>query len=231
MTVYTGADTIAGDINLLPPGLDVYMSYVDNFGGYKELVQRFGNTTGHPFLVSITIFGNPARCADVEQGAMHVSDLPHWLDHVALGNDSFGPPWVYTSAGNMAAVKAAVGGRKVIYWSAHYGAGEHICGPSTCGFPQADWTQLDDHGAHGENIDRSIGTFYPTHTPPPTPPEGTVSITSFVNENGHDEYGVHLDTGEVKHIWKQKDPKTGLDAWPTRPDGGFDWKSLGNPGK
>src|SRR5215471_766933 len=80
--VFSGADTLLGDIHLLPAGLDCYGSYVDNFGGYPELVARFGKTKA--FLVSITIFGNRARCADVEPGAMVASDLPHSLDSVTI---------------------------------------------------------------------------------------------------------------------------------------------------
>jgi hypothetical protein len=165
--IFTGADAIAGDISLLPAGLDAYMSYVDNFGGWSELVARFGKSGA--FLVSITIFGNRARCADVEPGAMHASDLPHWLDDVTVKDEFL--PWVYTSAGNMAACNAQIGARKVVRWSAHYRFGAHVCGPSTCGFPQADWTQWDDRGAHGENIDRSIGLVLPSQPKPPTAEE------------------------------------------------------------
>lgn len=171
---FTGADTIGADLNLLPSGLSLYGSYVDNFGGFKALQLKFKNSKA--FLVSFTIFGNPALCADVETGAMHNSDLPHWIDNVAQ-KDVEGHAWVYTSASNLAAAKKAAGNRKVIWFSAHYGHGPHICGPKTCGFPQASWTQWDDKGASGQNIDRSVGNYLPTAPKPPEPAGGTWSFS------------------------------------------------------
>lgn len=132
--LFDGADTIGGDIGLLPAGLNAYMSYVDNFRGFDELVARF-----------------PA------------------------GRHPVGPPWGYTSASNMSSLIATAGARPFIKWSAHFGHGPHICGPHTCGFPQADWTQWDDHGAGGQNIDRSIGTVFPAGLGGPL----LVSITIF----------------------------------------------------
>ncbi len=128
------ADTTKGSLGVLPGDWDAYASYIDNFGGYSDLVAA-KEATG-AFLLSITIFGGRARCADVEPGGMRASDLPNWLDHVGLTDGS--PSWVYTSAGNMAACNQFIGNRHVIRWSAHYGHGWHICGPSTCGYPQAD---------------------------------------------------------------------------------------------
>lgn len=160
--IFYGADTIGGDIGLLPPGLSMYASYIDNYGGYNQLVAA--KESSGAFLLSITIFGGAAHCADVEPGAMSVGNLPYWLDHVAVSDSNLSPsvPWVYTSAGMMSTANRYVGGRNVIRWSAHYGHGQHICGPATCGYPQADWTQWADTGAQGQNIDRSIGRVLPT---------------------------------------------------------------------
>ncbi len=158
--VYQGSDALTGFIVDLPANDSVYMSYVDNFGGWDQLVARFGHTTA--LLISITIFGGRARCADVEPGAMVPSDIPHWYDNVAIKEDGL-LPWIYTSASNWSAVNPFIGNRKVIRWSAHYGHGPHICAPGTCGFDidghggGAQWTQWDDHGANGENLDRSVG--------------------------------------------------------------------------
>jgi hypothetical protein len=206
--IFTGADTIAGDINLLPVGLDAYMSYVDNFGGFDELVARFGKSGA--FLVSITIFGNRARCADVEPGAMHASDLPHWLDSVAVKDEFL--PWVYTSASNMAACNAQIGSRKVIRWSAHYGSGPHVCGPSSCGFAQADWTQWDDHGRHGENIDRSIGVVLPSQPKPPAPEE-IMAITA-AELQGVPHVFVEAKDGSVWYTFQPQSADPGVQrAW------------------
>lgn len=177
-TIYTGADTIGADINLLPNGLNMYASYVDNYGGYPSLVNRFGSHF-NGILLSITIYGHAARCADVEPYAMVPSQLPHWLDNVAL-KDGGQLPWVYTSASNMAACNNNIGGRKVIRWSAHYGFGPHVCGPRTCGWPQADWTQWADTGPQGQNYDRSVGVTMPTPIKPaPEPRQNPVGIANF----------------------------------------------------
>lgn len=40
--------------------------------------------------------------------------------------------------------------------SAHYTMTDHICGPATCGFPQADATQYADKGLKGEHTDLSV---------------------------------------------------------------------------
>ena len=128
--VFAGADTVGGDIGLLPPGLQMYGSYIDNFGGYAELVARFGKTKA--FLLSITIFGGHSRCADVEPGAMIPSDLPRWLDNTAVRDGGL-PPWVYTSASNMQACNDFIGDRIVVRWSAHFGHGPHILRPGQRG--------------------------------------------------------------------------------------------------
>jgi hypothetical protein len=206
--LFTGADTVGGDIGLLPDGLDAYMSYVDNFGGYNELVARFGHTTA--FLVSITIFGNRARCADVEPGAMSAASFGQWLgDGRAIGNDQFGPPWGYASASNMAALINAAAGRPFIRWSAHFGFGPHICGPNTCGFPQAHWTQWDDHGAQGQNIDRSIGRVLTQPAPPPPTPTEDGMITA-ATLNGIPHVFVERTDGSV---WYTFQPAGGGHGW------------------
>lgn len=203
--IYTGADTIAGDINLLPDGLDMYASYVDNFGGFGELAARFAKPGG-PFLLSITIFGNRAVCADMEPGAMNAGDFPHWYDNVALKDN--GPPWGYTSASNMQAVIDAAGGRPFIRWSAHYGFGPHICGPATCGYPQADWTQWDDVGPQGQNFDRSIGSVLPGPQPPPPPkPEEYMSV-SIADLAGVPTCVVEAKDGSLWYTYQPQDAGT-----------------------
>ena len=148
------ADTLQTSLSELPNGWNAYASYVDGYGGYPELV-RLREASG-AFLLSITVVspGHSARCADVEGGGMSAAELPYWLDHVALKDGS--PPWVYTSAGNMHTCNEYIGSRTVVRWSAHY-KGWHVCGPSTCGYPQADITQCFPYGLNHENYDRSLG--------------------------------------------------------------------------
>ena len=180
--IFNGADTIGSDIGLLPNGLNMYASYIDGYGGWSRLVAA--RESSGAFLLSITIHGGAAHCGDVEPGAMSASELPYWLDHVALPAPDLDPsiPWVYTSASMMSTVNRYIGGRNVIRWSAHYGFGAHICGPHTCGYPQADWTQWDNAGAQGQNIDRSIGRILPTPIPQkPDFASGTASFSGQIN--------------------------------------------------
>lgn len=55
-----------------------------------------------------------------------------------------------------------------------------------------------------------------------------VGITSCVNQNGHDEYGVRLADGTVKHLWKADNEK-GVAVWNRNADGSFAWETLGAP--
>jgi hypothetical protein len=222
-TIYAGADTLGGDIYLLPPGLSMYASYVDGYGGYSELVARFSHTDA--MLVSITIGGNSAHCADFEPGAMQISEFPHWYDHIA--NHEYGLPWGYTSASNMQTLIDAAGGRPFIRWSGHYGWGPHICSPRTCGYPQSHWTQWDQHGAQGQNIDRSVGTWFYSPTPPPKPkpPEDAVAISATQNRDGRLEIFVEKSDGEIIHTWQASAGGTWVGA---KPGVRAQWFSLGN---
>lgn len=98
----------------------------------------------------------------------YVDNLRGWLELVARfphANQNLGLPWGYTSASNMQALINAAGGRQFIKESAHYGFGMHICGPNTCGYPQATWTQWADKGPNGENLDQVVGSLMPAPGP------------------------------------------------------------------
>lgn len=99
-----------------------------------------------------------ADILDIESGDAVPSQAPGWsreykgtLDH----------PGLYTSASNVMAVVTAMldAGFKrdeFLVQSAHYTYEAHICGPRTCGEPQADATQYADHGHRGQNTDLSL---------------------------------------------------------------------------
>jgi hypothetical protein len=131
-------------------GMDAVAGYVGgNWPTYAALVKRF------PHLPALSIAVNAsqdAQCLDVENGDATPADVPGWLDRQRRlkPNET---PILYTSASQIGAVRAAAGNRRYLMWSAHYGVGEHVCG--RCGYPGADATQFDDHGAHGEHIDRT----------------------------------------------------------------------------
>jgi hypothetical protein len=206
-------------------------SYVDGFGGFNELQQALAGTT--VVCMSITVMNNKAHCGDVEPRALSNATwrnvfLPH--NAIPIG----GKPCGYTSASNIDALHA-ITPQPVWWWSAHYGAGAHLCGPHTCGltsFP-VHATQCWDQGPSGENVDVSVCApgFIGVGTSTPQPPEGTVSIAVHTNENGHSEIVVHLQTGEVKNLYKVDPPQKGAPGWKRTNDGKFAWESLGNPGK
>jgi hypothetical protein len=132
-------------------GMDAVAGYVGgNWPTYAALVKRF------PHLPALSIAVNSsqdAQCLDVEKGDATPADVPFWLDKQARLHPGR-TPIIYTSASQIAAVRAAAGRRRYLLWSAHYGVGEHVCG--RCGYPGADATQFDDKGAHGEHIDRTV---------------------------------------------------------------------------
>jgi hypothetical protein len=134
-------------------GMDAVAGYVGgNWPTFAALVKRF------PHLPALSIAVNSsenARFLDVENGDATPADVPGWLDRQARlePTETHG---IYCPASSIAAVRAAAGNRRYLLWSAHYGAGEHICGPGACQYPKADATQFDDHGAHGEHIDRTV---------------------------------------------------------------------------
>jgi hypothetical protein len=121
---------------------------------------------------------------------------------------------VYTSSGNMQALLDAAGGRHFIKVGAHYGYGPHICGPHTCGYPQVDWTQWNDYGAGGQNVDQLVGSYLPGKpTPIPVPPDITIGenmIAVATNTDGRLEVFVETQSpgkgksGTVLHAYQDK---------------------------
>lgn len=112
-----------------------------------------------------------ARCLDIEHGDAEPYQAPGWYRDYA--DHAHGPPILYGSASITTDIDATMsraghGRSEYLILSAHYGY-DHICGPSTCGYPQADGTQFTDV-AHGLNLDEShLGSRF--FAPPPRPPD------------------------------------------------------------
>jgi hypothetical protein len=150
----------------LPSGADAYAGYVDGIWvTVPALKARFPHTP----ILSLTVFpGVVADGADCEAGDLTVPQLAGWL-RWRLDAGQYRPVG-YAGAANMQAVLNAIAGQGIMrssvrLWSAHYGAGKHICGPSTCGYPQADATQWTDRssGLGGSLVDESLlpSWFFP----------------------------------------------------------------------
>jgi peptidoglycan hydrolase-like protein with peptidoglycan-binding domain len=143
------------DAHLLPADAYAYAGYLDGY--YANFAQV---KAAHPqaHLVGIvTRACDDGEALDVEPGDATISQVPGWLRRQRTRGAA--RPIVYVSAGNaqqMINTLAGAGFSRPAYrlWSAHYGFGPHICGPQTCGYPQADATQFTSK-ALGESLDES----------------------------------------------------------------------------
>jgi len=135
----------------LPPGYPAYASYVD--GGIGDQPNAAKVAAAFPGARHLTIAlsaQHDADCLDVENGAASPSDAPGWLARQHARG--IGRPVLYASVSTMAAaILPVVAPHGIIgiparLWTAHYGAGAHVCGPHSCGeLPvDADGTQWTD---------------------------------------------------------------------------------------
>ena len=155
--------TMYDSINVanLPAGADAYAGYVaGHWPTWDALKQRF--PTG-PHLVSIAIAAaEHALCLDIETGDAQPWEAPAWVQAEHARNVA--RPILYASASKMLTVMAYLHSHNIArtavrLWSAHYGAGSHICGPTTCKLtPAMDGTQWTDTaaGANGSKVDESL---------------------------------------------------------------------------
>lgn len=137
----------------LPEGLPAYAGYVDgNWADFAAIAARYA----HAHLVPITIgLGGPPKGAmlDIENGDAIDQDAPVFVAQR-------GRLWtgLYMSRDRVPAVMPLMAAAKIArnrykLWTAHYGAGRHICGPTTCGLEwAADGTQWIDHGTWDESV-------------------------------------------------------------------------------
>jgi hypothetical protein len=174
------------DISQMPGGTGYcYAGYVNgSWPTYNSVVARF---PGHNVL-SIAVFASvDADCLDVETGDATPAQAPGWFTRqLARGVTR---PCIYASAGVTGEIitlmnAAGISRSAVRVWSAHYGSGQHICGPTVCGYPAADGTQWTDV-ALGRNLDQSmlVNNFFGV-TPPPPPPNPAVTYLTAA-EMGH----------------------------------------------
>ena len=170
---------------LLSPGMAVYGGYYDGtFANLSAIEARFPAAV----ILSITPDGaNGARCLDVEPGDARPGDCPAFFRNPShsMKPDSGTKPMIYTSAGDVAAVNAAMSAAGIargsyLIWSAHW-IGRHICAPNTCGYPMADGTQY----ASNSRFDSSTWYTYcfpalagPVPAPPPPPAHPVLRLTT-----------------------------------------------------
>jgi hypothetical protein len=125
----------------LPPGADAYAGYADGrFANVAAVKARFPGAR----VLTIAVFASSdAECADCETGDMTPVQVPGWVARQQARGVHL--PVVYASISQMPAVLTALTAAGITrgdvrLWSAHYGAGKHIC-------PGMDGTQWTDTAA------------------------------------------------------------------------------------
>lgn len=180
--------------NQFPAGAAAYAAYVDGSVGnqpnYAYIVRAFPKAQH----LSIALFASDnADALDVEPGASAPSDIPGWYARqVARGLQR---PVIYASVSAMndeilpVLRQAGIDRARARLWTAHYGLGEHICGPSSCGalIVNADGTQWTS-SAMGLVLDQSllVSDFFTTPDSAATEAE----LQSGQLNNGHGVFTV-----------------------------------------
>lgn len=153
-----------------------------SYANWSTLVAKYAKSG--KFLLSIDVANKPslgAQCLDIETYDAVIADAPGWFKTTqaagAKAKDFRYYPKLYTSASNVASListmtKAGIARNRYMIWSAHYTGSAHICGPKTCGYPQADATQWTS-SYQGVSLDASLcyGYFFagPPAAPAPAP--------------------------------------------------------------
>jgi len=136
----------------LPSGADAYAGYAD--GRFANIAGIKGRFPAARVLTIAVFASSDADAADCENGDMTPFQVPGWVRRqLARGVHR---PVVYASISQMPAVLAALTAAgitraQVRLWSAHYGAGKHICG----GMDGTQWTD-QAAGAGNSLIDESV---------------------------------------------------------------------------
>jgi hypothetical protein len=157
-----------------PSGAAAYAAYVDGSLGsqpnYAYIVSAFPKAQH----LSIALFAaSNADALDVEAGATAAFEIPGW--YARQVQRGITRPVIYASASTMndailpVLSQAGISRARTRLWTAHYGLGEHICGPRGCGALSidADGTQWTS-SARGLVLDESLlaGDFFTATTDP-----------------------------------------------------------------
>ena len=165
----------------LPGGMDAYGGYGN--GDWPDWPAIAGAHPGVP-VVEFDVSGVGLGIAlDIERGDASPSQFPLWWLNRCLSGVF--RPIGYAAISDMPQVVGFANNARIAradyrLLSAHYGEGEHICGPGTCGSPiQCDGTQWVDWGTWDQSsLEDWFFASPPVVTPPPPPfvaPPPTVS--------------------------------------------------------
>ena len=175
MSGITMFDTAFND--QFPSGAAAYAAYADGGVGNQPNVNFIAAAFPQARHLSIALFAaNDADALDVESGAAEPADIPGW--HARQVARGISRPVIYANVYTMGAEvlpvlsAAGIARAAVRLWTAHYGFGEHACGPGSCRelSVDADGTQWTS-AAMGRTLDQSLlaADFFGT-TPAPAVP-------------------------------------------------------------
>lgn len=159
------------DVSTIPDNPEAVAGYVGgSWPNYTTLVAKFPKAHHLSIAPQATM---DAECLDVEPFDATNDQVVGWYNRQKARGVAV--PVIYTSASNLQAlidVLSAAGVPRSHYrlWSAHYTFSAHVCGPATCGYPQADATQWTNKSM-GRNLDESLCSeaFFGPPPPPPDP--------------------------------------------------------------
>jgi hypothetical protein len=193
--------------NQFPSGAQAYAAYVDGGVGdqpnYAYIVSAFPKAEH----LSISLDGSVnADALDVEQDAAVPGDVPGW--YTRQKQRGIQRPCVYASVSTMqdsilpVLSQGKIGRSSVRLWTAHYDAGEHICGPDSCGqlSTEADGTQWTS-SALGRVLDQSElqDNFFTTSTTEPTVTEAELQ-SGQLNTGSSAVTAISVPPGTAHHI-------------------------------
>jgi hypothetical protein len=146
--------------SLLAPGGTCYAYYVDGHYANISAVAAYARAH-HARTLGIAVFASDnAEALDCEPGDATPDQAAGWVKRQRARGVA--RPVVYASASVMGSIlgklkAAGIGRADVRLWTAHYGAGKHVCGPHSCGLlgVNADGTQWTDH-SNGRSLDESV---------------------------------------------------------------------------
>lgn len=190
----------AVDPSQLPPGLDAYAGYDD--GNWPDFPNINGAHPGVPCLELTVYLANRGVGLDIEPGDAHPVDGVGFVIERTLAG--IWRPVLYCSRDDLPAVVGYQNNFRINrgsyrLWSAHYGEGQHICGPSTCGSSiQADATQWIDHGGWDESMvpDWFFQITAPVAQPPVAPPPQVFPPTAIPGQESLMNVDWHMTTGQ-----------------------------------
>lgn len=146
-------------------------------------------------IITLTVAGGGTRAdgCDRENGDLTADEAAEWIG-LAIKAGQWRPV-LYASRDNVPEVLGVLGDahiapKQIRILSAHYGAGEHICGPRACGAAfQADGTQWTSTypGVGGRPVDMSLlaADFFGPAAPPAnwvfSPPRELAAVAGHTN--------------------------------------------------